>query len=134
MAQAAVDPGQGDVSGEGLGVELPGAVEVERPGVGVDVGVLHHEHGSLPDPGPAKVAQADAQSGVGRRHRLKGGGPAIMGEGVRLPGQPGVEQDRLVEPLADLVDGLQPGVAGHKVLTARVELQALQLQPGKSVL
>lgn len=134
MAQAAVDPSQGDVFGKGLGVELPGAVEVERPGVGVDVGVLHHEHGGLPDPGPAEVAQADAQTGVGRRHRLEGVGPAVLGEGVRLPGQPGVEQDRLVEPLADLVDGLQPGVAGHEVLSAGMELQPLQLQPGEGVL
>ena len=85
MAQTSVDPGNGDIPGHHLGIEFLGIVKIQCAGVGVDIGILHHQHGSFPYPGPAKMAQTDPEVGMLRRNALKCHGLAVGSQGIRLP-------------------------------------------------
>ena len=60
MAQAAVDPRERDLVLEETVEELARVVEVEDSRVGVDVGILDHEHRALLGPRPSEARKADA--------------------------------------------------------------------------
>lgn len=134
MPQAPVNPGNGDIPSQHLGIELPGVVKIEGAGVRIDVGILYHQHGGLPHPGPFEVGKADTQPGMLRGHGLKGQWLAIAGQGIRLPAQTRVEEDGSIVLFADGVYRLHHGVGGHHMVPSGVKLQPLELQAGEGIL